>query len=236
LIQGAHVGIHRQKQDGMYYVGLVGPAGRLTADQLRAVADIAAELASSELRLTVWQNILIPNVPERNIAIVKHRLEEAGLTASPSSIRAGVVACTGSAGCKFAATNTKRDALRIADHVESKLPILNQPLNVHLTGCPHSCAQHYIGDIGLLGTKVGDDAVEGYHIYVGGGYGTKQDIGREVMRNVLVEDVPGAIEKIIGSYLEQRRDEQESFVDFLQRQPDERLREVLATTEAEVMA
>src|SRR3954451_16326779 len=105
--------------------------------------------------------------------------------------------------------------MEIADHLDARLE-LDVPINIHLTGCPNSCAQHYIGDIGLLGTKVAvdDDMVEGYHLYLGGGYGAEQDVGRELFREVKADDAPEVIERILRGYLAHRRDAQESFRDF----------------------
>ena len=147
----AHVGVHPQKQDGLHYIGVTAPAARLSAAQLRALADISDEFGRSELRLTVWQNLLIPHIATTYLPIVKQRIEQAGLSWNPTGVRAGLVACTGNGGCKYAASNTKRHALSLADHIDAAGIALDQPLNIHLTGCPHSCAQHYIGDIGLLG-------------------------------------------------------------------------------------
>ena len=110
-------------------------------------------------------------------------IEALGLAAGAGAVRAGIVACTGNAGCKFALADTKRHALQIADYVDPRLA-LDQPLNIHLTGCPNSCAQHYVGDIGLLATRVdpgGDaDEVEGYHLLVGGGSGAELALAREL--------------------------------------------------------
>jgi ferredoxin-nitrite reductase len=234
-IRHAHVGIHPQKNHGLHYVGVVLPAGRMRADQMRGLADIADRYGSGALRLTVWQNLLIPDIAEVDLDVVERELANLGLSADASSIRAGLVACTGNAGCKFSATNTKSHALRIADYLEPRLS-LDQPVNIHLTGCPHSCAQHYIGDIGLLGTKVaaGDDMLEGYHIYVGGGYGQNQSIGRELYRDVLADDAPGVIERILRAYLDCRSASDESFQEFVKRHSIESLKELFSGRLAEV--
>jgi ferredoxin-nitrite reductase len=139
------------------------------------------------------------------------------------------VACTGNAGCKFAAANTKRHALEIANYLESLIE-MNQPLNIHVTGCPNSCAQHYLGDIGLLGASVdlGDDTVEGYHIFVGGGYGQERCIGREMFRSVAAANAPVVIEKMLRGYLAHRVNPAETFNDFVQRHPTEQLKELFA--------
>src|SRR5207245_4383619 len=117
-----------------------------------------------------WQNLLISDVPDRDVGVCIAAIQALGLAVEASAIRRGLVACTGNAGCKFSASNTKGHALKLADYLEARLAI-DTPINIHLTGCHHSCAQHYVGDIGLLATKVeiGEDSVEGYHVYIGGG-------------------------------------------------------------------
>ncbi len=149
----AHIGVHPQKQAGLNWVGVVLPVGKLTTEQMRELAAIARECGDGDIRLTVWQNFLFSGVPDARVAEVEARIAALGLSTKASSIRAGLVACTGNRGCKFAASDTKGHALMIAEHVEARLA-LDVPVNIHLTGCHHSCAQHYIGDIGLIGAKV----------------------------------------------------------------------------------
>jgi ferredoxin-nitrite reductase len=196
----------------------------MSCDQMRRLADIADRYGSGTIRLTVWQNLLISDLPHARIDDVKREIEQTGLAWSATSIRGGLVACTGNAGCRFAASNTKLHAREIADYLEPRLE-LDQPINIHLTGCPHSCAQHFIGDIGLLATKVavGDDVIEGYHIYVGGGYGEQQGIGREIYRNVPAADAPAVIERVLRAYLAGRQSPQESFREFVRRLPTDAL-------------
>ncbi len=148
-----HVGFHVQKQQGMYYCGVVLPVGRMTCGQMRGIARIAERHGSGTIRLTVWQNLLISDIPSEKVVVVKRELREIGLHYSAGGIRGGLVACTGNAGCKYAAANTKGHAMQAADYLEGRVK-LDQPINIHFTGCHHSCAQHYIGDIGLLATKV----------------------------------------------------------------------------------
>ncbi|WP_428938385.1 NirA family protein [Fontivita pretiosa] len=219
-----HIGFHEQKQPGLHYVGVVLPVGRMNCAQMRAVASMADRYGSGTIRLTVWQNLLISDIPAHHIEQVEQELEQAGLTCRASSIRAGLVACTGSAGCKYASADTKQHAMQIAEHLESRLE-LDVPINIHLTGCPHSCAQHYIGDIGLLATKVpvGQEMLEGYHVFVGGGYGAEQAIGREVCRNVVAEDVPATVERMLRAYLSNRVSPQETFAQFVRRMSSDEL-------------
>lgn len=221
----AHVGVHVQKQPEKRYIGVVLPVGRLTSDQMRGIAAIADRYGSSDIRLTVWQNLLIPDIHEADIDDVKQAIEEIGLDWQATSLRAGLVACTGNTGCKFAAANTKGQAMIIARYLEERLT-LETPINIHLTGCHHSCAQHYIGDIGLIATKVaeGDDMIEGFHIFVGGGWGDRQAIGRELVNSAVCERIPGLLENLLRGFLEQRESPQESFADFARRQTIEQLR------------
>jgi ferredoxin-nitrite reductase len=219
-----HIGVHSQTQAGLSYVGVVLPVGRLKSEQMRGLAKIADRYGSGTIRLTVWQNLLISDVAEADLETVQREIEQLGLHWSATNFRAGLVACTGNAGCKFAASNTKSHALRIADYLESRLS-LDVPLNIHLTGCHHSCAQHYIGDIGLLATKVpqGDEQLEGYHLFLGGGYGDNRAIGREIYRNVVADEVPQRIEQMLLAYLAHRRDDEETFREFTRRHSQDEL-------------
>jgi ferredoxin-nitrite reductase len=217
-VRGAHVGFHQQRQQGRVWCGVALPAGKLSTAQMRELAAIASRHGSGTLRLTVWQNLLVSDIDEADCDAVESALRAIGLTSQASPIRAGIVACTGNTGCKFAASDTKRHALEIVAHVERRVP-LDVPLNVHLTGCPHSCAQHFIGDIGLLGARVanGDDGdVEGYHLFAGGGSGDQRGLGREILRDVRAPDVPAAIERLLAAYLERRLPD-ESFAAFSRR-------------------
>ncbi|MGB7158366.1 MAG: NirA family protein [Tepidisphaeraceae bacterium] len=228
-LRHGHVGFHAQKQAGLSYVGVVLPVGRMTCEQMRQLAAIADRFGNGTIRLTVWQNLLISDIRDEHVDDVKRAIEEAGLGWSATNVRGGLVACTGSAGCKYAAANTKLHATRIADYLDGRVQ-LDQPINIHLTGCHHSCAQHYIGDIGLIATKVpaGEDVVEGYHIYVGGGYGSQQGIGREVFHNVAADDAPAVIERALRAYLAERSSPEETFLDFVRRLPTEHLARLCA--------
>ncbi|MFZ5558468.1 MAG: NirA family protein [Pseudomonadota bacterium] len=226
-VKHAHVGVHAQSQPGLYYAGVVVPMARLAAAQMRGLADLADELGSGTLRLTVWQNLLVSDLPEARLADARRRLAALGLSWDASAVRAGLVACTGNAGCKFAASDTKRHARAIADYLDARLK-LDQPINIHLTGCHHSCAQHYIGDIGLLATKVdaGETEVEGYHVYVGGGYGAERGIATEVAKGVPAEAVPALIERMLAAYLKRRTGPEQGFAEFCRARAAEELREI----------
>ena len=225
----AHIGVHPQLQEGLVYIGVVLPVGRLTTDQMRGLSAISEGLGGGGIRLTVWQNLIIPDVPEDRVEDAKRAIEGLGLDWEASSVRRGLVACTGNRGCRFAASDTKSHAMAIADHLDARLG-LDVPLNLHVTGCHNSCAQHYIGDIGLLGAKVAegdDEMVEGYHLFVGGGYGRDSEIGRELLRDVKAEDAPEVVERLLLGYLRRREGPDESFRAFVARHPIESLRSLL---------
>jgi ferredoxin-nitrite reductase len=218
--RAAHIGVHPQKQTGLNWIGVVLPVGRLTPAQMRGLAKLAADLGDGDIRLTVWQNLLISGVPSEKVALAQAAIEALGLTTKATSIRAGLVACTGNVGCKFAASDTKRHAEDIARHCEARVT-LDGPINIHLTGCHHSCAQHYIGDVGLLACKVQvseeGDTVEGYHVLVGGGYGAQAGLARDIYRDVKAEDVPRTVERMLKAYLAQRSAPDETFLTFTRR-------------------
>ncbi len=221
-----HLGVYRQKQPGLNYLGVALPVGRLTHVQMRRLADVAS--AYGGVRLTVWQNLLLPDVPDADVEKVKRELIGMGLHYEAAAVSGGLVACTGNAGCRFSSTDTKGQALALARHLESRVR-LDFPVNIHLTGCPHSCAQHYIGDIGLLGTKVTQQGVstEAYHVYLGGGGDQDRGLGREVFHGIPFSQIPELLEKILNTYLARRRDG-EAFVDFSRRHEVKQLQELFS--------
>jgi ferredoxin-nitrite reductase len=219
----AHIGAHPQKQAGLAWIGVWTPVGRMTCAQMRALADVATAFGDSDIRLTVWQNLLVSGVPVDRLAEARAAIEACGLSCEASNVRAGLVACTGNTGCKFAASDTKKHALAIADHVDARLS-LDRPVNIHLTGCHNSCAQHYVGDIGLLAAKVAvegeEDMVEGYHIHVGGGFAENGKIGRLLFPDVDAGSAPARVESLLRAYLAHRRDADEDFFSFANRFDD----------------
>jgi ferredoxin-nitrite reductase len=212
-----HVGVYPQKQKGLNYFGVAIPVGQITPKQMLRVADLADLYGSGEVRLTVWQNLVIPNVPDAMVETLKKALVKMGFDWKQSNLRSGVIACTGNSYCKFASANTKGHALELATYLEKRFE-LDRPINIHLTGCPNSCAQHYMGDIGLLGAKVkvAGESVEGYHVFVGGGFGATQAIGRQVFQGVSFESLKPTLAKMIQGY-QRHRAPGETFQAFTKR-------------------
>jgi ferredoxin-nitrite reductase len=218
--RAGHIGIHPQRQPGLNYIGVSVPVGRLPADQMLALADAASQFGSGELRLTVWQNLLIPNIPSEQIDDALKTIRAAGLDCTAGAVLRGTIACTGNRGCRYSATDTKSHAVALANLLDSRFKI-EQPVNLHVTGCPHSCAQHYIGDIGLLGTKVAD--VEGYQVVIGGGADQDRGLARELIPAIPFSDLPPVMEQLFDAYIE-RRNSNESFLEFSRRHSIQELR------------
>jgi len=216
--RSAHIGVHKQKQGKHNWIGVVFPVGKVTVAQMRGLARVAQQFGDGDIRLTVWQNLLISGVPDDKVAAAEAAIVALGLATKASAIRAGLVACTGNVGCRFAASDTKRHAEDIAQWCETRV-VLDTPVNIHLTGCHHSCAQHFISEIGLLACKVeeGEEQIEGYHVYIGGGFGPNATLGREIYRDVKAQDAPRTIERMLKGYLAYRVSPAETFLAFSHR-------------------
>jgi sulfite reductase (ferredoxin) len=224
-----HVGIHKQKQDGLSYVGLSVLRGRMTAAQLKAVASLARSYGNGQLRTTVMQNLIVVNVPTSNAGNLARELEALGLPVEGSSFWRGAIACTGSEFCKLAITETKGFTRWIVDELEERLPAFDQQLKLHVTGCPNSCGQHWIADIGMEGKKLKHEGKleDAYYFCVGGSVGLHQRTARPVGYRCLATEVPDALERLLGGYLEERHPG-ENLRAYFGRSSDEHLRERLA--------
>jgi ferredoxin-nitrite reductase len=235
----AHLGVHPQAKQDLCWVGAHVPSGRMTVAQMREVAAIARRFSTSangrtNIRLTVWQNFLIADVPAKVAGECAEALRAVGFPTEIDPIAAGLIACTGSEGCKFGQAPTKGTARAVEAHLRAaresgRLP-LDGPINIHLTGCAHSCAQHFIGDLGLIATTVEvDGAVRGaFHILVGGGSQDQSRIAVPVRQGVVCEDVPAMLESLLHIFLNARAGD-ETFSDFTRRHTDAELEGVFGT-------
>jgi len=183
------------------------------------------------------QNLLILNVPRRNVDALVRELDAAGLRVCGSPFWRGTIACTGTEFCKLAITETKSYARWLVEELEERLPGFEQHLKIHITGCPNSCGQHWIADIGIEGKKMKVDGrmVDAYYFCVGGAVGKHQGRARPVGYRCKAEEVPDAIERLLRAYLE-RRGEGENFRRFCARHSDEELRTFLAGGPVEAVA
>ena len=232
-----HVGVRPQKQPGAYAVGVPVLRGRLSPSQLHAVADVAERHASGRLRTTVMQNLVVLDVPRARLADVLRSVEDAGLPLGVSAFARGTVACTGTEFCKLALTETKSFAARLVEELEARLPGFDEHVKIHVTGCPNSCGQHWIADIGLEGKKVKLDGrlVDAYYFCIGGAAGGHAAIARPVGYRVPAFEVAPAIERLARVYLS-RRLPGETFREFCARHDDVVLRALLAGVETAAVA
>jgi ferredoxin-nitrite reductase len=227
-VKHGHIGVYRQKQPGRNYIGVVIPVGVMTTRQMRRLADLAQNYGSGAVRLTPWQNLLLPDIPDGFVETVKRQLVRIGFHYEATNIAGGLIACTGNTGCKWAATDTKGQALELAAYLDQRVH-LDHPLNIHFTGCPNSCAQHYIGDIGLQGVKVnlGGEAMEGYHVIFGGGSGADAGIGKQVFTGIPFGELAVLLERVLKTYLALRQPH-ETFVAFTRRHDVKQLQEMFS--------
>jgi sulfite reductase (ferredoxin) len=226
-----HVGIHPQKQPGLSYVGAAVLRGRLTADQMDTAANLAEQFGTGELRTTNMQNLLILNVPLARTEALARELATIGLPAQGSPFWRGAIACTGTEFCKIAITETKGFARWVVEQMEERLPQFDQQLKLHVTGCPNSCGQHWIADVGLEGKKIKADGrlQDAYYFCVGGSVGKHQGIARPVGYRCLASGVPDALERLLAAYLELRLSG-ENLRQFFGRFSNDEIRAFLAGT------
>jgi len=189
-----HVGVFRQKQTGLNYVGLVVPVGRVTSEQMLQVAELAENYGNGQLRLTVGQNLIIPNVPDAKVGELTTEPVLQELRYDPSEVMRGLVSCTGMDYCHFALIETKGWALKTARALETKLG-KTQPLRMHWSGCPAGCGNHAVADIGLLGKniKVKGEVVEAVDVFAGGAAGCEPNFPVKIMEDVPCEDLSDVI-------------------------------------------
>jgi sulfite reductase (ferredoxin) len=232
-----HVGIHPQKEPGTCYVGVAVLRGRLGTEQLRMAADLADRYGTGALRTTSMQNLVIPNVPTGRAGALVRELEAADFVLDASPFRRGTVACTGTEFCKLALTETKGFARGLVETLEQRLPGFEQHLRINVTGCPNSCGQHWIADLGLEGKKIKVDGavVDAYFFCVGGAVGRHQAVARPIGLRLPATAVAPAIERLLRTFLGDRRPN-ENFRQFAARHTDDELRALLAGELIEAVA
>jgi sulfite reductase (ferredoxin) len=232
-----HVGIHPQKQQDLFYVGASVLRGRIGADQMQAAANLADRFADGHLRTTNMQNLIVVNVPQANTSALARELENVGLRVAASPFWRGAIACSGTEFCKLAITETKSFSRWLVEELEERLPQFDQDLKLHVTGCPNSCGQHWIADIGIEGKKIKHDGrlVDAYYFCLGGAVGLHQRTARPIGYRCPASEVPDAIERLLRAYLEDRLPG-ENLRKFFARHGDAELRGFLAGQVLEAVA
>jgi len=193
-----HLGVFPQKQEGLSYIGLCVPVGRLFADDMFDLARIAEVYGSGELRLTVEQNVIIPNIADENMATLLTEPLLAKFTPNPTPLQRALVSCTGAQFCNFALIETKNKAVDLIRQLDAELNI-PRGVRIHWTGCPNSCGQPQVADIGLMGTKARKDGktVEGVDLYMGGKVGKDAHLGSCVQKGIPCEDLKSLLTSIL---------------------------------------
>ena len=224
-----HTGIHRQKQAGLVFIGASVLRGRINPAQLRRAAELADQFGDGSLRFTAQQNVLLANIRAEHAESVAAELSAAGLPVTVPAFARGTIACTGSEFCKLALTETKGFARWLSTELDDRLPGFDQQIKLHITGCPNSCGQHWIADIGIEGKKIKHDGklVDAYYFCVGGSLGQIASIARPVGYRCAATDVPDAIERLLTNFQENRF-EHEQLRAFLARKTNDQIREILA--------
>lgn len=217
-----HVGIHRQQQRGLNWVGLTVLTGRVQGQQLRELAEIAQRYGSGEIRTTHMQNLILPNIPDENLDLALAALKASGFQWEGHSARRGAIACTGTEFCNLAITETKHRMIQIVTHLENSVPF-DRNIRINMNGCPNSCAQHHVGDIGLQGCKARvpgqEEQVEAYDIHLGGTLGQKRTFTRAIHRKVPSDKVAFALENIMTAFNKTKNSDEE-FSDWVRRHDD----------------
>jgi sulfite reductase (ferredoxin) len=224
-----HVGVHRQKQDGLSYVGVTVLNGRLSPEQLHALASLSETYGDGHLRATIGQNIVLVNIPNAKTQELVKEITALGLEVQPTVFYRGAVACTGTEYCKLAIAETKGFAKWLVSEMEERMPGFEQQIRLHVTGCTNSCGQSWIADIGLEGKKLKKDGklVDAFYFCVGGSVGEHAGIARQIGYRAAAEDCPDAIERLLRGYLQLRTDG-EDLRSYFRRTSDEDLRAQLA--------
>jgi ferredoxin-nitrite reductase len=232
-----HMGIHPQKQPGLYFVGFPVSAGTVTGEQLLAMADLL-ETFGGDFRITRQQNFILTGVPEGELSRVLEEMARLGFTPTACPLRANSIACTGDPYCNYAIVNAKETLRNLVQHLEKVFDpetMQNLDLGINLDGCPHACAKHWVGDIGLQGTTLrrrgtAGEKMEAYEIYLRGGLGHNAAIGRPILHRVPAAEINLHVERLIRAYLAERQNG-ERIQEFFSRHCDEDLI-AIATGEA----
>jgi sulfite reductase beta subunit-like hemoprotein len=231
-----HTGVHPQKQDGLWWAGFPVELGLMDGDAMRAVADLA-ESYGGGIRLTRRQNFILTDIPEERVAAVIEGAGALGFRLDLHPLRGASIACTGDPFCNFTVAETKGKLRDIVDHLERVFGADAAGLRLNLDGCPHACAHHWIGDIGLQGTTLrerGDqgERLHGYDLFLRGGLGRDAAIGRPVFKRVPGSEVHLVIEALVRGWLERRADG-ETLQQFFTRHADEELLAMLQNEAAQ---
>ncbi len=227
-----HLGIHPQREGWLYYVGLSLLGGRTSGDDLKQLADLADQYGSGRLRTTNTQNIILLDIPEWNLKRLSEELDRSGFDYKPGWARRAVIACTGIQFCKLAIAETKTRAVRLSDRLEQAVD-LDDSVRISVTGCPNSCGQHHICDVGLEGSLTTINGVkrETFQVFLGGGVGAHESFGRRIGVRIDSDELADSLARLFTRYKTERVDG-ETFQQYCLRHTDEQLAQYLSSAGA----
>jgi sulfite reductase beta subunit-like hemoprotein len=232
----SHLGIRQQREKGFYYAGISILGGRTNAFELQRLADLAERYGSGRIRLSNTQNVLLLDIPEANLAALRQQLDASGFDYKPTWARKGMIACTGIQFCKLAIAETKNRAKDLDEYLSTAVE-LDDSVRISVTGCPNSCGQHHICDVGLEGSLVNIDGVkrEAFQVFLGGGVGVHETFGRRIGVRIVSEDLGASLARLFKRY-QKDRVKAETFQEFCLRHSDEKLAEYLASPQKAIGA
>jgi ferredoxin-nitrite reductase len=219
-----HLGVHPQKQEGLSYIGVPVHLGLVSGDQMIAIADLA-ERYGGDIRLTRQQNFIVTGIPDESAPEAIAEIERIGFSLDINPVRGNSIACTGEPHCNFSVAETKTRLGRLIESLEERFGTQIAELRLHLDGCPHACAQHWVGDLGFQGTTSRDEGGvrrQAYDIFVRGSLGPEPEIGRPLFRRVPTDELDAAVQGLVAGWLD-TRSAGEGFVSFARRSSDEEL-------------
>jgi len=227
--------VHPQKQPGLNYIGFPVFLGQVSGEQTIQIANVAEEIGS-DIRLARQQNFILTNIPDARVQEVIDRVARIGFPLDVNAIRGASVGCTGEPLCNYAVAETKTKLAEIVERLETRFGRDVEGIKLGVDGCPHSCAHHWVRDIGLQGTTArgdhaGHEKLEAYEVYLRGGLGAHAEIGRPLVRRVPSAEAPAYVERLVAAYLAERLDG-ETFQAFTHRKSDEELVAIASATEA----
>jgi ferredoxin-nitrite reductase len=222
-----HLGVQPQRQEGLSYIGVPVHLGLVSGDQMIAIADLA-ERHGGDIRLTRQQNFIVSGIRNESVPEALAELERIGFSLEVNALRGNSIACTGEPHCNFSVAETKTRLGSLIERLEERFGTQIAELRLHLDGCPHACAQHWVGDLGFQGTTSRDEGGvrrQAYDIFVRGSLGPEPEIGRPLFRRVPTGELDAAVEGLIAGWLDKRHDG-EGFVSFARRSSDDELGEL----------
>jgi len=226
-----HIGVHEQKQPGLWYVGVCFPGGRTRGQELAKIAELSKKYAQPGLdRVTTTnkQNLILLHIPEKNLPALQAELDANGFSWRPSNFRQGCVSCTGIEFCNLAIAETKNRMMLLVEQLEAECGAYKEKIRIHFSGCPSSCGQHQIADIGFRGgsTRVNGVATECFDMFIGGKLGSSARFNELVKGKILATDIHRSIGKLLNYYTANRQPN-EPFHAFAQRTPKDAIKAAL---------